>query len=169
MPIRTPGGRSLIFLKRNDTNASSGLPRLSKVGMTNLSDRLAGTSLTECTAISIVPASNASSSSFKKRPLPPIAVSGRSCILSPWVVIPTISTARSGSFCSSCWRTFSAWARASGLLRVPRRIIAHPQERPPRRGFALGEHCTFSFDSPEKKSGDPIEDLLVIGLISERR
>ena len=43
----------------------------------------AGTSLSECTAISARPSSKAVSSSFRKRPLPPISASERSSTSSP--------------------------------------------------------------------------------------
>src|SRR6185436_4106287 len=93
-----------------------------------------GTSFMEWTAMSISPASNASSISLVNRPLPPISLNGRSCTLSPVVLMTQISMAPGAASCG--WaairraRVSSAWARASGEPRVPMRKEAWlPSER----------------------------------------
>ena len=71
------------------------------------------------------PSSSASSISLVNRPLPPISLNGRSCTLSPVVLMtrsrwrrarPAPDGPRSGRLRVSC-----AWARASGEPRVPMR------------------------------------------------
>ena len=90
-------------------------------------------SFIECTAMSIRPSLRASSISLVNRPLPPMAESGPCNIRSP--VVWMISTARApfarsaGSAAARRRPTSSAWARASGLARVPiliRALIADP-------------------------------------------
>ena len=78
-------------------------------------------SFIEWTAMSMAPASNASSISLVNRPLPPISPSGRSVTRSPVVLIATIANAASGRPCAamSRARVSCAWASASGEPRVP--------------------------------------------------
>ena len=78
-------------------------------------------SFIECTAMSISPAVIASSISFVNRPLPPISFNGRSCTLSPVVLMTTTSKAPGGrsKAAASRSRVSCAWASASGEPRVP--------------------------------------------------
>jgi hypothetical protein len=72
-----------------------------------------------CTARSISSRNRASSISFTKRPLPPMAAKGTSRILSPEVLMVRRVTDRSGATaCRLAW-THSACQRASLLPRVP--------------------------------------------------
>jgi hypothetical protein len=78
-------------------------------------------SFIECTAMSMVPSSSASSISRVNRPLPPMSFSARSWTASPVTLITTISNASSGRVWAAIRRSrvSCAWARASGEPRVP--------------------------------------------------
>src|SRR6185503_10987827 len=82
-------------------------------------------SFAECTARSISPASSATSISLEKSPLPPASESGLSRILSPEVLIGTISVFSAPDPCAaaSASRTAPACQSASRLPRVPTRIM----------------------------------------------
>ena len=80
-----------------------------------------GMSFIEWTAMSMRPSASASSISRVNRPLPPRVESGRSCTRSPVVRIAVMAKAASGRpwAAISRSRVSRAWARASGLPRVP--------------------------------------------------
>ena len=101
LPMRAPGSRSAKPLSVAETKASVGLARSSTAAMQNPAGISAGTSFIECTAMSALPSSMRCSSSFTNRPLPPIFASGVSKILSPWVLMPKISTSRPASLSHS--------------------------------------------------------------------
>src|SRR4029079_8405915 len=92
--------------------------------------RTLSTSFIEWTQKSTSSASSARSSSLVHSALPPMSARGRSCTLSPVVVISTIWTQPSGQRCavSIAAATLRAWASASADPRVPRRS---PCMRPP--------------------------------------
>ena len=117
VPTTAPRGNSWSEAKRGLTNASAGSSRSSTAASTKPSGKSIGTSLSECTAKSACPCSSANSSSFTKRPLPPILDRLRSSTSSPRVesgkrrtVAPSSSRSRVAT-CSACHR-------ASGLWRV---------------------------------------------------
>jgi hypothetical protein len=83
--------------------------------------RLVSTSFIECTAQSMAPVSSARSSSLVQSALPPISASGRSCTMSPVVLMMTISTVTPCA-ATKASRTIPAWTSASGEPRVPSRI-----------------------------------------------
>ena len=70
------------------------------------------------------------------RPRPPIAARGELRSRSPWVLISTSSTARPGWSARRRSATQSACQRASGLPRVPIRIV--PVAEGARVGFVDG-------------------------------
>ncbi len=84
-----------------------------------------GMSFIECTAMSASPASNASSISLVKSPLPPASLSGRSWMRSPVVLMARISNACRPGPCAASSRccTSRACASASGEPRVAMRIL----------------------------------------------
>ena len=86
VPTRAPGGSAASEPWRGATRTSRGSARTGKQARTSPGGRLAGTSLTECTARSARDSSNASSISFTKSPLPPTSESGLSWMRSPVVV-----------------------------------------------------------------------------------
>src|SRR6266511_3640298 len=81
-------------------------------------------SLAECTATSMRPSSNASSSSFTKTPRAPISPNGRVRSRSPAVVIGTSASSTPGPRSRAAER--SACVRASLLPREPTRISTAP-------------------------------------------
>ena len=80
-------GRSMIDFAVRPMKASRGSSRGRKAESTRPSGSTVGMSFEECTAMSMRPASSASSISLVNRPLPPASDSGRSWMRSPLVVI----------------------------------------------------------------------------------
>ena len=95
-PTLDPCGSSLILLKSFETNASNGFSRSKIAPISNSLGNSYGTSFIEWTAISALPSSIPTSNSLINRYLPPIFERGEFSILSPWVLIFTNSTSRSG-------------------------------------------------------------------------
>mmetsp|Transcript_33342 Transcript_33342/g.79059 ORF Transcript_33342/g.79059 Transcript_33342/m.79059 type:complete len:355 (+) Transcript_33342:217-1281(+) len=123
LPTTAPSGSSDRDLYFRDTKTSRVSSRGRLQGRTVPSGRYVGTSFMECTAMSILPSSRASSISLVKSPLPPMSASGWLRILSPVVLIILISSApsslSSGKFFFRRSLVKYAWASASGLPRVP--------------------------------------------------
>jgi len=101
--------------------ASRGSSRGSIAVIARPSGSTAGRSFIEWTAMSIEPASSASSISLVNSPLPPISASDRLRSRSPVVEIGTMATASGSSRCAltNASRAAPAWIRASGDPRVP--------------------------------------------------
>ena len=78
VPTTAPRGNSRSALARRLMNTSRTSSRGRKAASTRLSGRKVGTSLAECTARSMLPASSASSISLVNSPLPPASANGRS-------------------------------------------------------------------------------------------
>ena len=97
-------------------------------------------SFIECTASAISPPSRASSISFVNKPLPPTSANGRSRIISPDVLMTTISNALSGMPCAAISNARTSWAcaNASADPRVPI-LIVRPCKRfsPGVRGWGI--------------------------------
>ncbi len=120
VPTRAPCRR---FANVEPTRQSRTSSRRQTAGNISREGMSVGTSFTLCTARSIVSSSSASSSSLINIPFPPICGSGARCILSPLVLMMTIS-ASTPVAANSCLRTDSACHLASMLPRVPiRRIL----------------------------------------------
>ena len=119
VPTRAPCRR---FASVEPTRQSRTSSRLQTAGNIRREGTSVGMSFTLCTARSIVSSSRASSSSLMKMPLLPICATGAFSILSPAVLITTIS----GSIpvaAKSRLRTNSACHFASRLPRVPMRKV----------------------------------------------
>jgi len=128
VPTTLPAGRPARLSPRRAKSASRGSSRGRIAARLRPSGSQVGTSFMEWTATSMRPANSASSISLVKRPLPPISARVRSCTRSPVVLMTTISMAPSAASspcaCARRSRTSCAWASASALPRVPRRITA---------------------------------------------
>src|SRR2546430_10105797 len=159
VPTRAPYRK---FASVEPTRQSRTSSRRQTAGNINLEGISVGTSFTLCTARSIVSSSSASSSSLINIPLPPICVSGACCILSPLVLMITIS-ASTPVATNSFLRTDSACHLASMLPRVPIRKIltAFPCSKETRRAAlrhfesfdeVLSRHATAP---PAPKSASP--------------
>ena len=114
-----------------------------------------GTSFIECTAMSASPRASASSSSFTKRPLPPIFASEVSSLRSPSVVMPRISTASAGMRlpASRAW-TWRACHSASADSRVAMTMRAGDGAhcRPSSRTMCCWRRLTAIFSSQPSSS-----------------
>mmetsp|Transcript_25018 Transcript_25018/g.64580 ORF Transcript_25018/g.64580 Transcript_25018/m.64580 type:complete len:314 (-) Transcript_25018:105-1046(-) len=125
LPITEPSGRSAIDLAFGEMNTSRVSSRSRLHGSTVPSGIQVGTSFIECTQMSTSLASRATSSSFVKRPLPPISVRALSRIMSPVDFIAMIwiapSSVSSGNAALSSRSVSYACARANGEPRVPMR------------------------------------------------
>ncbi len=118
-------------------STSRGSSRGSRQSMTRPSGSQVGTSFMEWTATSISPASNASSISLVNRPLPPISLNGRSCTLSPVVLMTQISMAPGAARCRM--RRDQARARLLRLGEGERRAArADAQDRAAQGFIAIG-------------------------------
>ena len=92
-PTLAPCGRSMIAFAALPIKASRASSRGRKAESSSPSGNTVGMSFDECTAMSILPASSASSISLVNRPLPPASDSGRSWMRSPLVEMTTTSNA----------------------------------------------------------------------------
>ena len=125
VPTRAPDGNSLNVLAFRLMNTSRASSRGKKPAMIRPAGKNVAKSFAEWTAISIAPASSASSISLVNRPLPPASASGRSTMISP-VVRKILTSMRSGSRAATAANrplTSCACASASGEPRDPRRKI----------------------------------------------
>ena len=128
VPSTASGGKSAREANRLEMKASRGSARSHTAAKTNPRGNAAGMSLTECTAKSASPRSNACSNSFKNTPLPPTSASGRS-LRSPVVVISRNAISRPGARPRSKSRTYRACHNASGLARVAMTRRSRPDMR----------------------------------------
>src|SRR5208282_4736579 len=159
VPMLAPLGKPERLGAFAEINASRGSSRGNTQAISSPSGSQVSTSFSEWTARSIRPASNASSISLVKRPLPPISPRRRSCTRSPVVRIVTISTApggaRSGWAATRRSRTSAAWRSAIGLPRVPMRS-GREDMLPVLTGFTPafqylphGPYCYIILDMPD--------------------
>ena len=121
-PTTAPSGRSREALEAMaDEGVAHVLARQDSRRSTMPSGSAVGRSLAEWTARSMAPSRSAMSSSLVNSPLPPASESGRSWMASPVVLM--IDRGRRSAL--QPWAAISrscvswAWARASGLPRVP--------------------------------------------------
>ncbi len=91
VPTTAPAGSSAMRLALALMKASRTSSRGSRQRIARPAGSSVGMSFMECTAMSISPASSASSISLVKRPLPPASASGRSWMRSPVVLIARTS------------------------------------------------------------------------------
>ena len=127
-------------------NTSSGTSRSGIAPMHRPAGISAGMSFMLWTAISIRPASSASSISFTNSPLPPTLARGTSRILSPLVLMIFRATRVPGWRVSSRALIQLACHRASLLPRVPMVIVDPISDRSPRSS----KRC-----SPRRKTWQP--------------
>src|SRR5437867_1515273 len=132
VPTRAPCRR---FASVQPTRQSRTSPRRQTAGNISREGVSVGTSFTLCTARSMVSPSSASSSSLIKIPLPPICIRGACCILSPAVLMTTISASIPVA-AKSCFRMNSACHFASRLPRVPIRRVLTASHAPKEIGPA---------------------------------
>ena len=126
VPITLPAGRSLAEIPVRVISTSRQSSRASTAPIHRPSASCIGTSLALCTAISIVLSKSCCSISCVKTPFPPNEASGWCKIISPFVIIGTISIFSFGKCsCIFCF-TSSVWIIASLLVRVPILIMFPP-------------------------------------------
>ena len=146
VPSFAPFGSALSDAPFEVISASCGFSRSGVATMRNSGGSTAGRSFIEWTAISTRRSASACSNSLMNNPLPPTSASDGVRILSPLVLIGTISMVRSAIADAIASRTISAWMIASLLGRNPILSVA----------FMVQEHnsdLAKGFDTPWKALG----------------